>query len=189
MDFPGTITVRPETLKEYVKDVVSSLLAHGFRKPVLLDGHGGNYGILDLLAEDIHLERGALISHVRSWDIATLPIPAEAPSHEGHGGVFETSIMMYLCPDDVDSARFIPSSPEIELTAYGSVFPPPSSLLSRGAAVIPLSMTEMVKDGHHGDPSLAHPERGRALLEVKTDALVNYLTALKDNRIRTRAKG
>jgi creatinine amidohydrolase len=61
MDFPGTISIRPEILMELTRDVCLSLIQHGFHKLVVLDGHGGNYGILDLLIEEIHLETPALI--------------------------------------------------------------------------------------------------------------------------------
>lgn len=189
MDFPGTITVRPETLKEFVRDVAISLIKHGFDKPVILDGHGGNYGILDLLAEDIHLETGKTICHIRCWDMATLPKPEGIPDYDGHGGYSETSVMMYLCPEHVDESRFVDSVPRIDLTKYGAVFPAPSSKYARGAVNIPLSMGEMVEHGHHGDPSWGEKERGKALLEVKVGALVEFLLALKEGRIRFRRQG
>lgn len=188
MDFPGTLTVGPDALKAFAKDILHSLLAHGFDKPVILDGHGGNYGVFDLLAEEIHLERKVLVCHVRAWDMATLPKPAEIPAYDGHGGYSETSVMMYLCPDDVHRTEFTDSRPEIDLTRYGAGFPAPSSMMARGAAVIPLSMGEMVAHGHHGDPSLATPERGQALIEAKTSALVEFLKALKANQIVRRRR-
>ncbi len=187
-DFPGTTTLQPETLKAVVKDIVRCLIQHGFNRPVILDGHSGNYGILDLVAEDVHLETGALVCHIRAWDMATLPKPIGIPAYDGHGGSSETSVMLRLCPADVAREQFADSKPEIDLTRWGSVFPGPSSQYSKGPVVIPLSMSEMVERGYHGDPGWASAERGEALLEVKADALAEFLCALKSGQLVTRPR-
>jgi creatinine amidohydrolase len=155
------------------------LIQNGFDKLVLLDGHGGNYGILDLLIEKIHLETKAVICHVRAWELATVPKPDGVPDYDGHGGSSETAVMRVLAPDDVDEASFDDSAPELDLTDYGSVFPSPSGKYAKGPAVFPLSMGEMVEAGHHGDPQWGTVERGEALLGVKVNALVEFLQALK----------
>jgi creatinine amidohydrolase len=186
MDFPGTISVEPETLMSYVRDIAWSLIQQGFDKLVLLDGHGGNYGILDLLIEEIHLETEALICHVRAWELATVPKPEGVPDYDGHGGSSETAVMRFLTPEDVDEPAFVDSAPEIEITEYGSVFPSPSGMYSKGPAVFPLSMGEMVEHGHHGDPEWGSPERGEALMHVKVEALIDFLGAVKDGKVRWR---
>jgi creatinine amidohydrolase len=53
MDFPGTITLRMETPLELGVDVVSSLVHHGCRKVVLLNAHGSNWSILDLISRRV----------------------------------------------------------------------------------------------------------------------------------------
>jgi creatinine amidohydrolase len=186
MDFPGTVSLEPEVIRDMVRDIVLSLIHHGFDKVVILDGHGGNYGILDVLIEDIHLESDVLICHVRAWELATIPKPEGIPPYDGHGGSSETSVMMALCSDDVDQAAFIDSAPEIDLTEWGSVFPSPSGLYSKGPAVFPLSMGEMVEHGHHGDPSFASAERGEQLLSVKVKVLVSFLQELKAGNVTWR---
>lgn len=180
MDFPGTLSVEPETLHHYARDIALSLIRNGFDKLVMLDGHGGNYGLLDLLIEEIHLETKALICHVRAWELATVPKPDEVPDYDGHGGSSETAVMRVLSPEDVDEKEFTDSAPDIDLTEYGSVFPSPSGKYAKGPAVFPLSMGEMVQHGHHGDPQWGTKERGEALLEVKVKALVEFLQALKE---------
>ena len=186
MDFPGTVTLEPETLRAVIKDVLMSLIKHGFNKPVILDGHGGNYGMSIIAAEDLHLQTGTLVSHVRAWDMATLSKPKELPTYDGHGGYSETSVMLYLCPEDVDKAQYVDSAPEVEITKYAGAFPSPSSLYGKGAVTLPLMMGQMVKIGHHGDPHLATAEQGKGLIEVKTAAVVEYLQALKANQIKLR---
>ena len=186
MDFPGTVAIRPETLKLYLHDILTSLIQHGFSRPMILDGHGGNYGILDVLIEDIMLETGVKVAHIKCWDLATLPKPEGVPPYDGHGGSSETSVMMYLYPADVDMSRFTDAKPEIELTRFGSIFPEPSSLYSKGPARFPMMMGEMTELGHHGDPGFASPERGQALIEVKANALVEFLEAIKAGELQAR---
>src|SRR5262245_33255696 len=50
MDFPGTLTVDPRHMLDYVLDVTMSLAYHGFKKILIVNGHGSNYPILDLVA-------------------------------------------------------------------------------------------------------------------------------------------
>jgi creatinine amidohydrolase len=188
LDFPGTVSVRPEVLKDFIKDVALSLVRHGFNTIIILDGHGGNYGILDLLVEELHLETSALACHVRAWELATLPKPAGTPDYDGHGGSSETSAMLALSPADVNPSQFADSAPEVQLTRLGSVFPSPSGLLSKGPITIPLSMGEMVSLGHHGAPQFASAERGEALLRVKAEALVEFIQAVKAGQLAWRGR-
>ena len=96
------------------------------------------------------------------------------------------AVMRVLTPDDVDEDNFTDSSPDIELTDFGSVFPSPSGRYSKGPAVFPLSMGEMVEHGHHGDPAWGTKERGEDLLRVKIEALVDFLEAVKTEKYNWR---
>ena len=42
MAFPGTIALRPTTLIAVLDDVFRSLYRHGFRRVLIVNGHGGN---------------------------------------------------------------------------------------------------------------------------------------------------
>ncbi len=188
MDFPGTIGIRPEVLKNYVHDVIVSLIQSGFNRPLVLDGHSGNYGALDILVEDIMLETGVKTLHVRAWELASIPKPAGTPAYDGHGGLSETSAMLYLAPDCVDRQAMRDCAPEADLSPGASVFPTPSGAFAKGAVVFPMMMGELVKDGHFGDPSQASAERGKSLIDAKAKALAEFITLLKDDRLTWRGK-
>ena len=42
LDFAGTLSAAPRTYLDLLGDLVDNLVAHGFRRIVLLNGHGGN---------------------------------------------------------------------------------------------------------------------------------------------------
>jgi creatinine amidohydrolase len=89
--FPGTLYVRPETLKAYVYDVLSSVAEHGVEKAVIVNGHGGNTGILHEVAGQLSRE-GTLYTVVWMWTDAY-------PDEDDHAGKNETSFMLHLEPD------------------------------------------------------------------------------------------
>ena len=59
MDFPGTINNHFEHFMHHVLDVTKSLAYHGFKKIILLNGHGSNWPNLDLVARRTNLETDA----------------------------------------------------------------------------------------------------------------------------------
>lgn len=52
MDFPGTINNDYRHFVDHVLDIVKSLAYHGFKKIILLNGHGSNMPNLDLVADE-----------------------------------------------------------------------------------------------------------------------------------------
>ena len=52
-DFPAALPCRAETLIAVAEDVVASLVQHGFRRILIVNGHGGNAGIIDVLASTL----------------------------------------------------------------------------------------------------------------------------------------
>lgn len=164
--FAGTIAVRPTILTELVKDICASLVASGFDKLVLLNGHGGNYGPLSNAAEEVHYDTGALVCLIKAWELGlgAVPPPEGAPPWDGHAGSAETSLMLALRPEDVDRSQFASARPTVEIGPLGSVWPPqypphitPVHIVATAPESTPL--------GHFGEPGRAwlqgyDPSRG-----------------------------
>jgi creatinine amidohydrolase len=101
---PGTLWLTPETVLATMRDLGRSLATLAARKLVLLNGHGGNTSLLDVVCRELRLEHGfqTFLLH------ASLPPDhggEGAPEEHGlgiHGGVGETSVMLHLRPDLVD---------------------------------------------------------------------------------------
>lgn len=108
MDFPGTINTHYETFIKQVLDVTQSLAYHGFKKIVLLNGHGSNMPNLDLVARRTNLETDAECILTAWWNLLTvdpefLPSWRESkfPGGCAHAGELETSMYLYLDGDNV----------------------------------------------------------------------------------------
>lgn len=128
----GTTSLGGATMIHLVEDVVGSFLAQGFENVVVLNGHYENYqfiyeGIDNAVAvarRDGSAGRGLLLSY---WDFVDEQTLASV-FPDGflgwdieHGGVLETSLMLYLYPAKVDMARVI-DHPPAQLTNY-DIFP------------------------------------------------------------------
>ena len=72
MDFPGTINTHFEHFMDGVLDITKSLAYHGFKKIILLNGHGSNWPNLDLVARRTNLETDAECVPISWWGLLTV---------------------------------------------------------------------------------------------------------------------
>ena len=108
MDFPGTINTDFEHFMHHVLDITKSLAYHGFKKIILLNGHGSNMPNLDLVARRTNLETDAECVPIPWWNLLTvdkefLPRWRESkfPGGCAHACELETSLYLYLDGDNV----------------------------------------------------------------------------------------
>lgn len=66
VDYPGTISLRLETLMAVIRDVVASLRRAGFRRILIVNGHGGNNPV-GALAQELMAEQGDLSIKFHNW--------------------------------------------------------------------------------------------------------------------------
>lgn len=69
MAYPGTITLRVETLLAVVRDVLDSMATHGFNKVLIVNGHGGNNPVL-AMAQDWMRGRPEVRIKFHNWWMA-----------------------------------------------------------------------------------------------------------------------
>ena len=112
MDFPGTINTHYETFIRQVMDVTQSLVYHGFKKVILLNGHGSNMPNLDLAARRTNLETDGECMLIAWWHLLTIDkefLPSwresEFPGGFSHACELETSLYLYLAEEDVRKDR------------------------------------------------------------------------------------
>ena len=99
--FAGTLSLSAETLAAVWRETGGGLARAGVRKLVLLNGHGGNPPVMDMVARDLRAAHNMIVLIV-SWLALGLPdglFTDEEVEHGIHGGAVETSAMLYLQPD------------------------------------------------------------------------------------------
>jgi len=112
MAYPGSITLKYHTFVEVVSQVASSVHAHGFRKILLLNGHGGNSPIVAGMRTKLANEDGVSVVGYDYWSLPTMPeamrrlCPVDR-GFVGHSGEFETSVQLYLQRELVDTREAV----------------------------------------------------------------------------------
>jgi creatinine amidohydrolase len=105
MDFPGGLTLSPETFEAVVFETAQSLIRHGFRKVLIYNGHGGNATSVGKVIHRINQTTQAVAVDLSG--VAEPPWTAQAPtaSYDGHAGEGETASMLYLAGSLVDLTK------------------------------------------------------------------------------------
>ncbi len=100
LNFPGTISLQPETLLAILRDVVRSLKRHGITKFLLLNAHGGNQSTLSVASSSIGPEEEVDIYYAKTTASAKETISEQITSTIfGHSCEREVSEALYLAPD------------------------------------------------------------------------------------------
>lgn len=112
LDFPGTISLQPDTLIAVLTDTARSLARHGFDRLVLVNGHGGNDTTLKYATQVIRQEGGVEIVLFGVGDISAYFPEEHALNLDIHAGVMETAAMLIYSPSDVEMDKA--EQPEIQ---------------------------------------------------------------------------
>jgi creatinine amidohydrolase len=176
MAFAGTVSLRPETLAAVVRDVCSSLARHGFRRLLIVNGHGGNRAVLAGAVQSLSLEAPVCVSTLDYWTLAADAVADLRESPAGgmaHACEFETSLMLHLRPDSVRMeliAREIPE-PRFSLERL--------DLFRQGPLNAHWTTHELSRSGVLGAPDLATAEKGRAFFEACVSGLLGLIEELR----------
>lgn len=151
MEFSGTITLNPSTMILMLKDLLTSLDYHGFGSVLLLNGHGGNRGVVAAaLSEITNTLRNLRVRFVCWWECEGVRemIAEMFGSQDGHHSTpSEISLMQHFYPDVVKDMP-LGFHPMPERNHFSN----------------PDHFRELFPDGVMGaNPDLATPEHGRAL--------------------------
>ncbi|MGH3097572.1 MAG: creatininase family protein [Streptosporangiales bacterium] len=115
--FPGTVTIRPETLGALVRDVCTSLARHGFDKMVLINGHkGSNLPALVASARYLHEDTlpGVMLAVADPLHLARSVAPQIKETNEHHAGELELSHIHYRYPDLIRTDRLTDASVDFD---------------------------------------------------------------------------
>ncbi len=184
MDFPGTINSDYQNFMNHVLDITRSLAYHGFKKIILLNGHGSNMPNLNLVARRTNLETDAECILAAWWELLSVDKEfmtnwreSKFPGGCAHACELETSLYLYLDEDNVrkDKIKNGTISFNEENSPFNYV-----DLMCQGPATI-VSWTSSYSDtGVLGEAELATVEKGKAAYDEAVKQLVQLVTWFKD---------
>jgi creatinine amidohydrolase len=180
--FPGTLTLKADTLMRIWTELGECVAASGVKKLVLFNAHGGQVGALDLVARDLRARLGLLVYSL-SWfnlplvddqgqDLAHL-FSSEEHRFGIHAGEIETSLMLALAPERVRMAQaeyFRSSSQERA---------PDFPILGNGkTAKLGWQMQDYNANGAVGNARAASADKGRAVVDAAGRSLARMLSEI-----------
>ena len=166
--FPGSITLNPSTLILVIRDMVNSLIQHGFQRFYFLNGHGGNVATVNAAFSEIYAQASMGVQpekyenvrcKLKNWweanGVMALSKDLFGDADGSHATCGEVSLTQYAYPESIKSAEMdppiAPTGPIYDAADYRRRFP----------------------DGRIGsNPSLANPDAGKALFETALRGIV-----------------
>lgn len=157
----GSVRMRPSTFQLMLSDIILDLREQGFKKFIIMLGHGGVFATGPMVRElnssydDLQIIKVEPVNTTK-----TRALIEGDPQNEIHAGEKETSLMLAICEETVKKDKmkendFIPDCPR-EYLNY-------SSLL------------KLSKTGVWGLPSYATKEKGIKLLEYMVEGALEYI--------------
>ncbi len=162
--WPSTVSVSSRTLACIVDDVYDSVTRSGLSSLTIVNGHGGNYVLANIVQEgNAHGRKMALYPAKDDWKDARRSAGMATTDHEDmHAGELETSILLHVNPelvrDGYQAADWTSDDRRHLLTA---------------------GMQKYTSSGVVGLPSLATPEKGKAILHSLTENFASVLHLLE----------
>jgi creatinine amidohydrolase len=166
MRFAGSMTLKPSTLVLLVRDYVLSLAAHGFRRFLFVNGHGGNLASLQAAFSEVYGEvrrpPGEETPDIRckavNWwllePVQALGRELFGPDDGSHASASEVAVAQYADPANIKTAPLDPS------------------VAPRGAFFGADSFRHRFADGRIGsNPAMATPEAGKRLYDIAVDTI------------------
>ncbi len=163
VEYAGSTTLRLETARDLVIDIVQSLAAFGPRRFYVLNTGVSTLRPLRLSAED--LQGRGIVLRFTEMRVAGAKEAASVTQQEGgtHADEIETSMMLYIAPDSVNMSKaardFTPGGGKLTPHAGGDGIYSPS--------------------GIYGDATLATAEKGRVVVEAMVRDILAEIEALR----------
>ncbi len=167
LDFPGTMTASPRVYLDVLKDMAENFLVHGFRRIVIVNGHGGNIvpaqQAMFELRQKYRQRQDLMLLSTTYWTLGARPREAHSglvQSSMGHACEWETSMMLRIRPELVGDYQAVRAIDQAD----------PFAPANRGWIT-----KDRSEPGHIGDPRAASAEKGDVLLKLFSDDVAAYL--------------
>jgi creatinine amidohydrolase len=178
--FDGTLSLSVTTLIGLWTDIAESVFRTGVKKLMILNGHGGQTQVMDIVARDLRVRHDALVVPINWWSLQadkTL-FPATEYTYGIHGGAEETSVMMHLRPDLVRTqyAQNFETQPLLKRHEFPRLF-------SQGVRHA-WKAEDLQETGACGDATLATAELGQCIIDDAARSIVELLQEMSRFNLR-----
>ena len=182
---PGTLTLSSETLVSMLVELGDSVVRAGVKKLVIVNSHGGNVPILDIVTRELRV-RHDMLAVATAWSRFGHPDGMFGPDETAygiHGGDIETSVMLHLRPDLVRMAKARDfRSAQVDFAAEFK------HLRAHGLHQFGWKAQDLNPEGTVGNASAGRAAKGKAVIDHQTARFVELLkdvAAFNLNRLWT----
>jgi creatinine amidohydrolase len=163
--WPGTVSISARTLYEVIRDIYQSLQQSGVNRLVLINAHGGNYVLRNVVQEaSVSGPHMALFPESIHWVTAYAAANMTSEHDDMHAGEVETSILLHAYPEAVR-------------TGYEAA----DHVADDRTGLLTLGMEHYTESGIIGSPSLATATKGKAVLASLVNSFADCLRMMIDN--------
>jgi creatinine amidohydrolase len=193
--FPGTLSLKPETMEQVLFETAAMLIKYGFRRFMFFNYHGGNNIVQQKIIHRInHTTVAIAVAIGHGSPIQKGRYQGKDEVADDHAGIGETSLMLYLKPELVKMERaekpkatyneklqaiwmLSQQNPDL-LMVFNSLRGVPVETKKGGAS------HELYSNGiwSFSDPKKATKERGEKQVKGMVDYAVKFIEAWKKTK-------
>jgi creatinine amidohydrolase len=182
MGFYGSLPVRSDIVKEYVKDVIRGFSRLGFKKIIVLNGHGQQW-VLEGALHDLGCEIDSFIAIATWWDFCGETINRVCETPFLHADEAETSVALVLYPSLVhmEKADRETGTPLVDKKYFGGPahFPKEGGFPGHAITAFHFQKDEY-KKGVLGDATKATRKKGEIIVEDAVRKISEFIEHLKE---------
>jgi creatinine amidohydrolase len=181
IDFPGTIHIEPEVFIAFGLNITKSVAYHGFKKILIVNGHGSNTPLIDLIARKTVLETDSLCAALSYFSLAIAAFnQIKDTPVMAHADEFETSLYLHLAPE------------RVQLDKAGTGDDIMGKYMSSDSTYnYPVRFNDFwgrwTQLGVHGDATTATAAKGEVIFEAAVTGLLELVNEWRDWPIAARS--
>lgn len=185
IDGPGVITIRWDTFIESTTQILSSLGYHGFRKILIVNGHGSNVPVLDIATRQANVQNPDMQCAFTSWwglkQVQQEVEKFRESDWTGHACELETSAYLAIDPESVDMSKCRQDfNPNLTKHFWSDlVGQTPENTDFANQISLKEYWSTLCETGTMGDPSSSTAEKGEKMISAAVSEIHEVINELR----------
>lgn len=170
-DFPGTISIKYDNFIGYCYDICESLTRHGFKRILIVNGHGGNRPMLDTVARLVVSYTESLAATIDIWNLSREEMKKHRESELGgmsHACEYEASLYLACGEEYVKPELFVKEmsdGPRLRWFSGDLTLDSPVKMMNKSGRI--------TESGVCGDSTFATREKGEIFISAAVKNLID----------------